>query len=130
MKQNNIKRLYYSITEVSKITGIEPYTLRYWQDVFEQLHPSKNRGGKRAYTNYDIKIILQIKELTRNQRFTLEGAKNILRQWSDENKLDTQLNTISFETNVTEELYKTNEKLKADLREVKFFLEELLVKLS
>jgi DNA-binding transcriptional MerR regulator len=130
MKSSNIKRLYYSISEVSKITGIEPYTLRYWQDQFEQLHPSKNRAGKRVYTNYDIKIILQIKELTRNQRFTLEGAKNILRQWSNENKLDTQLNEIAFDENAVEQLPKSSETLNSDLHKVKIFLEELLVKLS
>jgi DNA-binding transcriptional MerR regulator len=78
MKDLSIKKLYYSISEVSKITEVEQYVLRYWETEFEQLSPQKNRAGNRIYTNKDIQTILLIKNLLREKKYTIEGAKNIL----------------------------------------------------
>ncbi len=78
MKDLSIPKLYYSISEVSRLTGIEPYVLRYWETEFDDLSPQKNRAGNRIYSNKDIKLILRIKELLREQRYTIEGAKVIL----------------------------------------------------
>ena len=78
MKDFGLKKLYYSISEVSKLTNLEQYILRYWETEFEQLTPSKNRAGNRIYTNKDIKLILEIKTLLREKKYTIEGAKNIL----------------------------------------------------
>ncbi|MCF8240247.1 MAG: MerR family transcriptional regulator [Melioribacteraceae bacterium] len=78
MKDFGLKKLYYSISEVSKLTDLEQYILRYWETEFEQLKPQKNRAGNRIYTNKDIKLILQIKKLLREEKYTIEGAKNIL----------------------------------------------------
>ena len=58
-----MKKLYYSISEVSKLAEVEQYILRYWESEFEQLRPSKNRAGNRVYTNEDIKLIFKIKKL-------------------------------------------------------------------
>ncbi|MCK7528568.1 MAG: MerR family transcriptional regulator [Ignavibacteriales bacterium] len=77
MKDLSIKKLYYSISEVSKITNIEQYVLRYWETEFEQLKPQKNRAGNRIYTNKDIQLILHIKTLLRERKYTIEGAKDI-----------------------------------------------------
>jgi len=78
MKDLSIPKLYYSISEVSRLTGLEPYVLRYWETEFEELKPQKNRAGNRIYSNRDIKFILRIKELLREKRYTIEGAKVIL----------------------------------------------------
>ncbi len=78
MKDFGLKKLYYSISEVSKLTNLEQYILRYWETEFEQLKPGKNRAGNRIYTNKDIKLILQIKRLLREEKYTIEGAKKIL----------------------------------------------------
>src|ERR1035437_2433214 len=80
MKDLSIPKLYYSISEVSRLTGLEPYVLRYWESEFEELKPQKNRAGNRIYSNRDIQFILRIKELLREQRYTIEGAKHILKQ--------------------------------------------------
>ena len=80
MKDLSIPKLYYSISEVSRLTGLEPYVLRYWESEFEELKPQKNRAGNRIYSNRDIKFILRIKELLRERRYTIEGAKHILKQ--------------------------------------------------
>jgi DNA-binding transcriptional MerR regulator len=79
MKDLSIPKLYYSISEVSRLTGLEPYVLRYWESEFEELKPQKNRAGNRIYSNRDIKSILRIKDLLREKRYTIEGAKHILK---------------------------------------------------
>ncbi len=79
MKDLSIPKLYYSISEVSRLTGLEAYVLRYWETEFDELRPQKNRAGNRIYSNRDIKFILRIKELLREKRYTIEGAKHILR---------------------------------------------------
>ncbi|MGE5352728.1 MAG: MerR family transcriptional regulator [Acidobacteriota bacterium] len=80
MKELGIKKLYYSISEVSKITGLEQYVLRYWENEFEDLKPSKNRAGNRIYTNKDIQVILRIKKLLKEEKYTIEGAKKNLKE--------------------------------------------------
>lgn len=86
MKNLAIKKLYYSISEVSKIAEIEQYVLRYWETEFEQLKPQKNRAGNRIYTNKDIQLILHIKTLLREKKYTIEGAKKILDNYSPESE--------------------------------------------
>ncbi len=76
----NIKKLYYSIGEVSKITMLKSYVLRYWETEFKQLRPPKNRAGNRTYRQKDIDLILHIKNLLYNRKFTIEGARNQLQQ--------------------------------------------------
>lgn len=78
MKDLSIPKLYYSISEVSRLTALEQYVLRYWETEFTELRPQKNRAGNRIYSNKDIKFILKIKELLREKRYTIEGAKQIL----------------------------------------------------
>ena len=83
MKKNfAMKKLYYSISEVSKITDLEQYVLRYWETEFEQLKPAKNLAGNRIYTNKDIKLILHIKKLLRDEKYTIEGAKKLLKSYN------------------------------------------------
>lgn len=74
----SIKKLYYSIGEVSKVTELNQYVLRYWETEFKQLNPSKNKAGNRTYRQKDIDLILRIKDLLYNQKFTIEGARNML----------------------------------------------------
>ena len=70
-----VKKLYYSIGEVSEISQLKPYVLRYWESEFSNLSPSKNRAGNRVYTEKDINRILEIKRLLYQERFTIEGAR-------------------------------------------------------
>ena len=69
-----IKKLYYSIGEVSKLTKLKPYVLRYWETEFKQLSPPKNRAGNRTYRQEDIEIVKKIKDLLYNSKFTIKGA--------------------------------------------------------
>ncbi len=130
MKNLAIKKLYYSISEVSKIAEIEQYVLRYWETEFEQLKPQKNRAGNRIYTNKDIKLILHIKTLLREKKYTIEGAKKILDNYSPD-----QGNAISEKETIDKDLEensiegkKEKPSLKKDLEEVKSILEFILQK--
>lgn len=131
MKDLSIKKLYYSISEVSRITAIEQYVLRYWETEFEQLKPQKNRAGNRIYTNKDIQLILYIKELLREKKYTIEGAKKILDDQTQDKQLavekkdkkGTAVDLVEMEDE------KDKRSLKEDLEEVKSFLKLLLTKL-
>jgi DNA-binding transcriptional MerR regulator len=127
MKSLGIKKLYYSISEVAKITDLEQYVLRYWESEFEQLKPAKNRAGNRIYTNRDIKLILYIKKLLRDERYTIEGAKQVLKTYTPEVDTGEQLELIDAPKSRTKI---KDEQLKADVVEAKEFLQELLKKLA
>lgn len=127
MRSLGIKKLYYSISEVSKITALEQYVLRYWESEFEQLNPAKNRAGNRIYTNKDIKLILHIKKLLREERYTIEGAKQVLQTWDPEDEEGEQLELLQ---DVKSTAKIQDPRLRDDISEVKTFLEELLVKLK
>jgi len=74
-----IKKLYYSISEVSEITKLKAYVLRYWETEFSLLSPPKNRAGNRTYRQKDIEIILKIKDLLYDKKYTIDGARNCLK---------------------------------------------------
>ncbi len=127
MKSLGIKKLYYSISEVAKITDLEQYVLRYWESEFEQLKPAKNRAGNRIYTNRDIKLILYIKKLLRDERYTIEGAKQVLKTYTPEVDTGEQLELIDAPKSRTKI---KDEQLRADVLETKEVLQELLKKLA
>ena len=131
MRDLSIKKLYYSISEVSKIANIEQYVLRYWETEFEQLSPQKNRAGNRIYTNKDIRLILYIKELLREKKYTIEGAKKILENYEQEKKPVVELKEkkVSTDTDISIEVEKNIPSLKEDLEAIKDFLKHLLTKL-
>jgi len=110
-----MKKLYYSIGEVSEITAIEPHVLRYWETIFEDLTPRKNKAGNRTYREDDLTFILQLKDLIQTKKYSTAGAKKIV----EEDEQDAQVPG-------TEDL---SMHLKKDLREVNLFLNKLLEKL-
>jgi len=68
-------KLFYKIGEVSRIAGVEPYVLRYWETEFPFLRPRKNKSGQRVYIRKDLELVLQIKKLLYEDRFTIEGVR-------------------------------------------------------
>jgi len=79
-----VKKLYYSIGEISEITKLKQYVLRYWESEFSQLNPAKNSAGNRNYRKTDIDLINDIKSLLYKRHYTIKGAKQYLR---DKNKI-------------------------------------------
>ena len=84
-----IKKLYYSISEVSEITKLKAYVLRYWETEFSQLNPPKNRAGNRTYRQKDIELILKIKDLLYDKKYTIDGARNRLKGKNSDGSIDT-----------------------------------------
>jgi DNA-binding transcriptional MerR regulator len=68
-------KLFYKIGEVSRITGVETYVLRYWETEFPFLKPRKNRSGQRVYVKKDVELIMQIKKMLYLERYTIEGVR-------------------------------------------------------
>lgn len=84
-----MKKLYYSIGEVSKITQVESHVLRYWETLFEELTPRKNRAGNRTYSKEDIETILRLKELIQVRKYSTAGAKRELTRTDTEESPET-----------------------------------------
>lgn len=108
-----MKKLYYSIGEVSEITDVDAHVLRYWESVFDELSPKKNKAGNRTYKEDDIETILKLKELIQEKKYSTEGAQQALKR--------------EAEAGETEKEIPVN--LKKDLKEMRVFLKNLLEKL-
>jgi len=149
MKNFSMKKLYYSISEVSRICDLEQYVLRYWETEFEQLKPAKNSSGNRIYTNKDIKMILLIKKLLKEEKYTIEGAKKIIKNYnvSDDGVEKSNMDVVEVqkqkagelslfdsqhgETAVIEEGGEREpDKMVEDLKELRKFLGELYEQLE
>ena len=73
-------KMYYSISEVAELVGVESYVLRFWEKEFPHLKPRKNRAGNRVYQAKDIQRVTQIKRLLYDEGFTIEGARAHLKR--------------------------------------------------
>lgn len=71
---------YYRIGEVSRITGVKAHVLRYWESEFRWMAPAKSRSQQRLYRKRDIEVILLLKRLLHEERFTIAGARKRLRE--------------------------------------------------
>jgi len=129
MKDFGLKKLYYSISEVSKLTDLEQYILRYWETEFDQLKPSKNRAGNRIYTNKDIKMILLIKRLLRKEKYTIEGAKKILSNPTELKSLLAKKDLDETSTKISTYGNGNSTNIKRDLEELRNFLVDLRSKI-
>jgi len=81
-------RAYYAIGEVCDVTGLRPHVLRYWESQFEVLQPPKNRAGNRAYRPRDVELILLVKHLLYEKKFTIDGARQRLLEMRRSGELD------------------------------------------
>lgn len=71
-------KLYFRIGEVSRLAGIKPYVLRFWESEFSGLGPKKSGTGHRLYRRKDVELVLEIKRLLYEKRYTIEGARKFL----------------------------------------------------
>ena len=78
-KEKEIEKLYYSIGEVSEMFNVAPSLIRFWESEFEIIQPKKNRKGNRQFTKEDIENVRTIYHLVKQKGFTLQGAKEMLR---------------------------------------------------
>jgi len=82
---------FYSIGDVCNLTDLKPHVLRYWESQFKFLHPAKNRSGNRVYQRKEIELIMLVKQLLYEEKFTIDGA----RQKIDDYRKDGELRTAA-----------------------------------
>tara|TARA_B100001123_G_scaffold398900_1_gene483371 strand:- start:41 stop:403 length:363 start_codon:yes stop_codon:yes gene_type:complete len=73
-------KLFFKIGEVADLAGVEQHILRYWEDEIDALMPSKNKSGQRLFQKRDVELVLEIKRLLYEEKFTIAGAKNKLKK--------------------------------------------------
>lgn len=78
MHSRELIKLYYRIGEVSDIVGVQPHVLRYWETEFRSIRPQKSSRGQRVYSRKDVEKLLRVKDLLKNQGFTIAGARKRL----------------------------------------------------
>jgi DNA-binding transcriptional MerR regulator len=76
-------KLFFRIGEVSQIVGVEPYVLRYWESEFRGLSPKKSSSGQRMFRKKDVELLLRIRHLLYDRKFTIEGARKVIAERSD-----------------------------------------------
>jgi len=102
---------YYRIGEVSRITGVKPYVLRYWESEFRWMSPSKSRSKQRMYRQRDIETILLVKKLLYEERFTIAGAKLRLKELDRDKEIGQLL--LEMESSPRERIKRIREELSA-----------------
>jgi DNA-binding transcriptional MerR regulator len=80
MNEPIAKKAYYSIGEVCDLTGLKDHVLRYWETQFDVLNPTKNRAGNRVYRPKEIELVLLVKHLLYEEKYTIEGARKKLQE--------------------------------------------------
>ncbi len=99
-------KLFYRIGEVSRLTGLEQYVLRYWETEFPQIRPDKGRSGQRLYTRKDLDAILRIKQLLYKEGYTIAGARKKLNGKEEEDRVTSALESAKLELREILELLK------------------------
>ena len=110
------KKAYYSIGEVCDLAGLKPHVLRYWESQFEVLHPTKNRAGNRVFRPKEIELILLVKHLLYEKKFTIDGARQRLldmRKGGEIAERGKDLVNRDFLANMKQELLQVKEVLAA-----------------
>jgi len=108
-KEKEIEKLYYSIGEVAEIFGVAPSLIRFWETEFDVIKPKKNRKGNRQFTKEDIDNVRTIYHLVKEKGFTLQGAKEMLR--NDNQSLRDKMELMESLKNVRSFLVELREKL-------------------
>jgi DNA-binding transcriptional MerR regulator len=108
-------KLFFTISEVSQITGVKPHILRYWEKQFKLLKPGRSIGGQRSYRKKDIEIILLIRKLLYEDKFTINGAKTRLKELKKKNEHQMEINFK--ELDIKDKINKLRKKLN-DLKNV------------
>ncbi|MCX7909037.1 MAG: MerR family transcriptional regulator [Ignavibacteria bacterium] len=127
-----MQKLYYSISEASKIVGEPQYVLRYWEKEFPILKPKKNRAGNRIYSEKDIEILVAIKSLLREQKLSTKGAlEELFRMFDKPTKPQQKKSAISQikkdRLNIQEQtLFNENANFKIILKDIRNTLKSLL----
>ena len=104
-------KLYFRRSEVSRLTALEPYVLRYWESEFKLIKPLRTKSRHRLYRRKDLEILFEIKKLLYEEQYTIAGAKKRLEEIAREEKRDLEVNPD--ENDYKKVLHATLKELKA-----------------
>jgi DNA-binding transcriptional MerR regulator len=93
---------FFSIGEVCALTDLKPHVLRYWESQFRFLNPAKNRSGNRVYKSREVELIMLVKHLLYNEKYTIEGARLRIEQYRKSGELKTQASRAASRTTLRE----------------------------
>ena len=98
-KERDIKKKYFTIGEVANNLNLSTSQIRFWETEFDELNPRKNSKGSRKFTEKDINILKTIQSLLKNKKFTIDGAKKIIKKeininYNDDDDIIEKLNTV------------------------------------
>ena len=108
-KEKEIEKLYYSIGEVSEMFSVAPSLIRFWESEFDLIQPKKNRKGNRQFTKEDIDSVRTIFHLVKEKGFTLQGAKEMLK--NDTQDVKDKMDLLDSLRRVRQFLVEVREKL-------------------
>ncbi len=120
-----IQKQYYSIGEVSKLIGVQPSVIRFWETEFKQVQPRKNKKGNRVYTLKDIELLTYIRMLLRDKGYTIKGAQQILEEGNSLSNLEKSVDSIEIIPFLKIENQIDKKNIKELLIKLKDFLVEL-----
>lgn len=83
-KEKEIEKQYFSISEVAEMFDVNTSLIRFWEKEFDAIQPKKNKKGNRLFTQKDLKTIRTIHHLVKKRGFTLDGAKQQLKDNPDQ----------------------------------------------
>lgn len=109
-------KLYFKIGEVSQIAQVEPYVLRYWESEFNMMKPARTKAKQRLYHRKDVELILEIKRLLYEEKFTISGAKKKLMERK------SSPSSGQLKGGAGSDLYKLVEEVKKALNEIRALL--------
>ncbi len=110
-------KLYFKIGEVARLLSVPSHVLRYWEQQFPMLRPHKSRGGQRLYRRGDVELLIKIKNLVRDRKFTIAGARKTL---NDERiKARALAPAENFEKDAEEDEEESVESLKEEIEKLK-----------
>jgi DNA-binding transcriptional MerR regulator len=87
-------KLYFKVGEVSAIVGVPAYVLRFWESEFNKIKPKRTPSGQRLYRKRDVELILKIKQLLYEKKFTIQGAKQHLKTTPTVKKVKPSVTTL------------------------------------
>ena len=88
-------KLYFRIGEASRIVGVKPYVLRYWEKEFAAIKPEKSSSKQRLYRRQDVLLFCQIRRLLHDERFTIEGCRKKIAEPAAEETEKTKTDCIA-----------------------------------
>lgn len=114
-------KMAFKIGEVARLIGVKTYVLRYWETEFEALNPKKSRNNQRVYEKKDVVMVMMIKKLLYDDRFSIEGAKSALKKLKKDTKKATEIRNLG---NHLEQITDLARNLLDDIGRVKKVLSE------